>query len=54
MFKYNKSKIEAALEEVEEEAGRCRDRNANQKVQMYHPYVISSTSSIDGVLHNQQ
>jgi len=38
MFKYNKIKIEATLEE----AGRHRDRGANQGLHMHHPSIISS------------
>jgi hypothetical protein len=29
MFKYNKTKIEVALEEEEEEVGHCRDHGVN-------------------------
>jgi hypothetical protein len=50
MFKYNKSKIEAALEE--EKAGRRRDRGANKKEHMDHPYMISSSLPLGRVLYN--
>jgi len=40
MFKYNKTRIEATLEE--EEASRPRDCRANKGMHMYYPFVISS------------
>jgi hypothetical protein len=53
MFKYNKSKIEAVLEE-EKEVGHHQDRGANYGVHMNHPHLISYSLPISGVLHNHQ
>jgi hypothetical protein len=40
------------MEEEEEKAGRCRDRRANKKEHMDHPYVISSPLPHGRVLHD--
>ena len=54
MFKYNKTRIEATLEEEEEEASRPQECGANKGMRMYHPFVISSSLPLGGVLHNPQ
>ena len=52
MFKYDKSKINAAREE--KEASCHRDNEVNQGLYMYHSSVISSSLPISRVFYNQQ